>query len=532
MDLRGLLPVKKSNKNLRKLSVSSEITSSRGFSMPELVVSIGAGSLLIMSSGIALKSTQNLIHQSEGKTTLRQNTTNGMRLMRSEIERSMHLVLDRTEGTSSGNEHTDMKNPDYTRVLNECQNLANQTFKPIFGVKMIELNEPVIYGITPTKNGRGYSLQRCGAPLTTDGRYQESQKVFVSPVLDNLAALPCSKDLVDRNECPEPKPLEEVVQGVNFSFTQGKTPLRSVSEPALRIETDENSKLIKFIDPTGNDDNIKTAYLQNVGSLNKSTTILPTYFAAFARADKRINGNGGEGDSGVLSGAFFKSITSKKLRFVLDGSGSMSACVMWGESYGNRRYFFDPTKRAYVQKRKNCAFTRMEAMQNELTTLLTNLSGETKIGLHSFSTPGGKNNKSWGPSSNKLVTIGEPGMRDSAIAFVNSLYDEAYPGNWGGTKPWNAIQAAFDDDEVDTLYLLSDGKPNRDRNNFYWTEADYEPTAKYYSSQNNERDIQLKVNTTSLGLSSPWMEQLSELTAGDYNQIDQTTLIESSEEDT
>ena len=160
--------------------------------MPELVVSIGAGSLLIMSSGIALKSTQNLIHQSEGKTTLRQNTTNGMRLMRSEIERSMHLVLDRTEGTISGNEHTDMKNPDYTRVLNECQNLANQTFKPIFGVKMIELNEPVIYGITPTKNGRGYSLQRCGAPLTTDGRYQED-RIFVSPVLDNLAALPAPK---------------------------------------------------------------------------------------------------------------------------------------------------------------------------------------------------------------------------------------------------------------------------------------------------------------------------------------------------
>ena len=71
--------------------------------MPELVVGIGAGSLLIMSSDIALKSTQNLIHQSEGKTTLRQNTTIGMRLMRSEIERRMHLVLDRTEGISSGN---------------------------------------------------------------------------------------------------------------------------------------------------------------------------------------------------------------------------------------------------------------------------------------------------------------------------------------------------------------------------------------------------------------------------------------------
>ena len=45
------------------------------------------------------------------------------------------------------------------------------------------------------------------------------------------------------------------------------------------------------------------------------------------------------------------------------------------------------------------------------------------------------------------------------------------------------------------------------------------------------RDVSLKVNTTSLGLGSPWMEKLSELTFGEYNQIDQTTLIESSGED-
>ena len=88
-------------------------------------------------------------------------------------------------------------------------------------------------------------------------------------------------------------------------------------------------------------------------------------------------------------------------------------------------------------------------MQSELTSILTNLSDDTKIGLHAFSTTGKANNKSWAPSNNRLVDISEPGMRDSAIAFVNTL-DDPYPGSWGGTKPWNAMQKTFNNEEVDT----------------------------------------------------------------------------------
>ena len=113
--------------------------------MTELLVSLGAGSLLIVGTGVALQSTQSLITKSEGKTTLRQNTTNGLRLMRSEIERSMHLVLQRSETTPAGMEHTDLNNDEYTSVLNQCQALSDNTFKPVFGTKMIELPEPVIY---------------------------------------------------------------------------------------------------------------------------------------------------------------------------------------------------------------------------------------------------------------------------------------------------------------------------------------------------------------------------------------------------
>ena len=99
----------------------------------------------------------------------------------------------------------------------------------------------------------------------------------------------------------------------------------------------------------------------------------------------------------------------------------------------------------------------------------------------------------------------------------------------GGIKPWNAIQKTFNNEEVDTLYFLSDGQPNKDRQGGDWTRKDYDSTAKYYADQNNNRDIQLKVNTTSLGEASPWMEKLSDLTNGDYNQIDQDSLTDTSE---
>lgn len=498
-----------------------------GFGLTELVVSLGAGTLLIVGTGVTLQTTQKLVSQEESKLSLRQNTVNGLRLMRSEIERSMHLVLKRTEQTPKGKEHTDLNNPLYSRILNQCGELGEQNFIPVFGTKMIELTEPVIYGIKASPSATSYSLVRCGAPLSASGVYQETQTVFLSPILGNIGAIPCPIKLREIQQCPDTKPASEL--DLEFTFTEGKTPLREIQEPALRIETDVNSKLVKFIDPTTDDDDIDSSFIRKSGINDKTLTRIATYFAAFARADKRINLDGDDGSGGVLSGAFFKNINSKRLRFVVDGSGSMSACVMWGEGYGNYRTYFVPGK-GYRQYSRNCAFTRMEAMQGELTGILNDLSGDTKIGLQAFSSSDRANNKSWQPSQKRLVTISEPGMRESAIAFVNTL-DDPYPGNWGGTKPWNAIQAAFDDEEVDTLYLLSDGQPNKDRRGWNWSSDDYDDTANYYADQNKDRNISLKVNTTSLGLDSPWMEKLSQLTAGEYNQIDQQTLIDNSKED-
>ena len=497
--------------------------------MTELVVALGAGTLLITGTGVALQSTQNMVVQEENKLSLRQNTVNGLRLMRSEIERSMHLVLKRSEAIPESKQHIDLNNPLYSRMINQCEALSNQNFIPIFGVKMMELTEPVLYGLKTSPSALSYSLMRCGAPLSASGEYQETQDLFLSPILDSLGAIPCPTELKEEDQCPEIKQASSL--DLDFTFTEGRTPIREIQEPALRIETDINSKLVKFIDPTADGDEIKASFVRKWSAGDRIKTTVPTYFAAFARADKRVNLGDDDGSGGVLSGAFFKNIKSKRLRFVVDGSGSMSACVMWGEGYGSYRTYYDPNKGRYIQSARNCAFTRMEAMQGELTGIVNDLPGDTKIGLQSFSTSGRANNKIWQPSKQRLVTISEPNMRASAIAFINTL-DDPYPGDWGGTKPWDAIQLAFNDEEVDTLYLLSDGQPNRDRWGGYWTSSDYDTSAEFYANQNENRNISLQVNSTSLGLQSVWMEKLSQLTNGEYNQIDQTTLIENSEQDT
>ena len=510
--------------------------------MSELVIAGGVGTLLIMASGLALQSTGTLIHQSEEKTTLRQNSINGLRLLRSEVERSMHLVLNRTEAFTDEQSHINLNDNRYSSLVSDCKELAGERpFQPLFGVKMVELNQPVLYGMS-TRSG-GFTIERCGAPLTPDGKYNETANLFLSRVIDHIGAIPCRKeDELKEGEslasvCEEDGPdKSQILNSSDFTFTQGKTPSRTERQPALRIETDSNFKLVKFIDPTASEegteeDNITESFINKLGVGDKEVTYQPLYFTAFARADKRVENFGEEGVGGPLNGAFFQNITSSNVRFVIDGSGSMSACVMWGDGYGSWRTFYDPNLGRYRDTRQICALTRMEALISEMTMILEQLPNNTKVGLTSFSSKGYGNNKEWDASKDGLVRLGDENKRDSAIQFVNTLDNEKVT-RWGGTDPWNAIQKAFDDTETDTLYLMSDGQPNRDRNGGSWSSRDHQSTANFYANENDDRkydgkDRALIVNTTSLGLQSPWLEKLSELTQGYYNQIDKNSLEES-----
>ncbi len=526
---------------------------SKGFTIPELMVGVVAGTLIMGASSVALRSTQTLISEGQGKATLRQNTTNGLRLMRSEVERSMNLLVTRTDPSEQDDPETDLIS-NHAVVVNLCKTKAgSQGFKPIFGINMVELDDPVIYGVSLSSNKRGYSLLRCGAPLEMDGTYLGSKsasgdtsgsdgnenyqsKMFVSRILDNIGTIPCKvDDLAEDEGCPTGQPLVNVLQQSDFVFTQGKTPARTFQQPAIRVQTDINTKLVKFIDPytlddAKNDDpyQISASYLERTSDV-KSQTKQDLHFAAFARADKRVrygfndtNGNQGEGYGG---GAFFQNITSRNVRFILDGSGSMSACVAWSGEYGNtRRRFYDP-ERGYIRTSRICSFTRMEALQHEMIDIIQNLPDATKMGLAAFSTDGRRNNKTWALSESNLVELGPENSdtRQSAIDFVLSL-SSGDPRYWGGTMPWDTLDDAFGDGITDTVYFLSDGKPNYDQNSGSWRSDDYETVADYYAGLNATRvtngEKSIKINSTSVGLDSTWMQLLSSKTSGSYIKVE------------
>ena len=203
----------------------------------------------------------------------------------------------------------------------------------------------------------------------------------------------------------------------------------------------------------------------------------------------------------------------------------MSACVAWSGEYGNtRRRFYDP-ERGYFRTTRICSFTRMEALQHEMIDIINNLPDYTKVGLASFSTSGYRNNKVWEDSRNELAELGPSNSetRQSAIRFVNSL-SNSDPKYWGGTMPWDTLDAAFSDRLTDTIYFLSDGKPNKDRDGFTWSSNDYDSVADHYAALNASRvsdgDKSIKLNTTSVGLNSEWMQLLSSKTSGEYIRVD------------
>ena len=63
--------------------------------LTEVMVAAVTTAMVVGASALGLRSTGSLISQSTDKATLRQNTVNGLRLMRSEIERSIHLALNK-----------------------------------------------------------------------------------------------------------------------------------------------------------------------------------------------------------------------------------------------------------------------------------------------------------------------------------------------------------------------------------------------------------------------------------------------------
>ena len=515
-----------------------------GFGMTEMLVSLTAGGLIIVGAGTALQSMQGVMGTSGTRATLRQNTINGLKLLRNEATKADHLLVYET-GDRAG-EDTDLaKHEGDNGAISVCTNSTEGNFKPIFGLRNSRQLPllPIIYGVGLNASGNRYALYRCGPAIREDGSY-DINNIYVGTLLDDIGVMPketCLNEEKELIQCIEPVPITKEINGetyeksleeilsdtinrtsFNHDLLDRTSPQRSYREPAIRFSTDAERRMLTFISPNSNFiDANQTAipsFLQLSTGL-RSLAVQPLQFTAYARADKRItkeiNGNI------FLDGLFFRGELSQNVRFLLDGSGSMATCI-----------YQSPTP-VYVVKRRGrrgrsgraeatypCIVNRMQALKGELNTLLQDLhvsAPNTQVGLESFSIAGTNNHKGWSHNLQAMSRIGDDDVLDSALEFINSI-DE----NQGSyTDPWGGLKTALNDHEADTLFFLSDGKPT---SNPGYTEGtkwnDFEGTAEGLSRINQSRPTPLTIHTISLGRESSWMEELSQLASGDYNYVD------------
>jgi len=114
-------------------------------------------------------------------------------------------------------------------------------------------------------------------------------------------------------------------------------------------------------------------------------------------------------------------VVSNRVAFVIDTSGSMNA-------------------KAYEGK------TRLEIAKGELRRVVENMQGDEQFNIISFST----GVHDW----QKSIVLADPKNRSGASTYVEGLKAN------GGTSIYDALERAFSDKHIDTIYFLSDGDPS------------------------------------------------------------------------
>lgn len=140
---------------------------------------------------------------------------------------------------------------------------------------------------------------------------------------------------------------------------------------------------------------------------------------------------------------FGEPVVSKRVAFVIDVSGSMATALNG-----------PPSMRASALRRgtrrpRPGVETRLDRVKTELLAVIEALPPEAKFNVHWFSTAVG----TW---RSELATASADSKAEATRAVQGLAAD-------GATNLYDALARALSDREVDTVYLLSDGQPNRGR---------------------------------------------------------------------
>lgn len=166
-----------------------------------------------------------------------------------------------------------------------------------------------------------------------------------------------------------------------------------------------------------------------------------TTFDFDRRGDAREASTRERGPQEKVPTFFGSEIASNRMCFIIDVSGSMCMTDRPVEHVLSDDEFakLDPDSPEVKPYR------RMERAKKALAEAVRGLQPTQRFNIIAFST----NNRMW-----KAATVeATDANRADAIKFIEGLRDD------GGTNTYDALEAAFRDPLVDTIYLLSDGAP-------------------------------------------------------------------------
>lgn len=270
--------------------------------------------------------------------------------------------------------------------------------------------------------------------------------------------------------------LEDPEQSVRSLAVEGVLSLRSATlvpplfERLAAADDAEDEQLQQALELlTGVDHGRSTGRWRAWWQAEGSSEALPTLEIATERRKERMRRR----NKAQRSSFYGMNAEEENVVFVLDSSGSMGAMNEWDE-------------------------TRFDIVKQELEGAIQRMKFGVSFNIIFFSTEV----RPWRTS----MAILDEATRTAAIEFVRAQR------HVGGTAIFDALQKAFEDTDVEHIYLLSDGEPAGG------TIDDPEVIVEEVQGWNKSRGV--KIHCISAGYRNPLLVDLAELTGGKFREAD------------
>ncbi|MFT4709862.1 MAG: hypothetical protein ACI8Q9_000988 [Planctomycetota bacterium] len=208
--------------------------------------------------------------------------------------------------------------------------------------------------------------------------------------------------------------------------------------------------------------------------------VIPEYDDALAAERSRRSH---EKAGGTEASFYGLNIVSKRVCFIMDTSGSMQEPA--------------PVEDSGSTSGGSTMSTRIEIAKMQLSKALAGLADEMLFNMIFFSGDA----KPW----KKKLTEMDKSTRAASLKHVSRQ------GAGGGTAVYDALALAFEDDRVDTIYLLTDGAPSAG------TIVDPDRIAQAIQRINSTRMVQ--INCISIGSQSQLLRTLAADSGGTYREV-------------